>query len=77
MRLGLLLGLGLLGLTGCATTEWVNLNNPRAEYATDFNACEQKAYNDPRYQGGMKLIVEKSRDQCMAKLGWRLREKRD
>lgn len=78
MRLGsLLLCLGLLAAVGCETTEWVNTQNPRADYATDFNACEMKAYNDPKIQGGMKLHVQEFRDRCLGKLGWRLREKRD
>ena len=78
MRLGpLLLGLGLLVAVGCETTEWVNVNNPRADYVADYNACEQKAYNDPKVQGGMKVFIQEYRDRCMAKLGWRLREKRD
>jgi hypothetical protein len=77
MRLtGILFGLGLL-MTACSTAEWVNVNNPRAAYMSDYNKCEMQAYNDPKFQGGMKLHVDEFRDRCLAKLGWRLREKRD
>lgn len=67
----------LLLAVGCSSAEWVNVNNPKADYATDFNKCEMEAYNNPKFQGGMKLYVQEYRDRCMAKLGWRLREKRD
>lgn len=67
----------LVSAVGCASTEWVNVNNPRADYAADFNKCETQSYNDPKFQGGMKLYVQEARDRCLAKLGWRLREKRD
>lgn len=67
----------LLLAAGCSSAEWVNVNNPRADYATDFNKCEMEAYNNPKFQGGMKLYVQEYRDRCLAKLGWRLREKRD
>jgi outer membrane biogenesis lipoprotein LolB len=78
MRLSsILISLGALFATACSSAEWVNLNNSRADYATDFNKCEMQAYNDPKFQGGMKIYVEEYRDRCMAKLGWRLREKRD
>jgi hypothetical protein len=75
--LGAVLCLGALFAFGCSSAEWVNVNNPRADYASDFNKCEMQAYNDPKFQGGMKIYVEEYRDRCMAKLGWRLREKRD
>jgi len=71
-----LLCLGLLFATACASAEWVNINNPRADYAADYNRCESQAYNDPKFQGGMKLHVQEFTDRCLAKLGWRLREKR-
>lgn len=69
--------LGLLFISGCSSTEWVNINNPRSDYVTDYNKCEMQAYNDPKFQGGMKLHIDEFRDRCLAKLGWRLREKRD
>ena len=70
------MSLGLLLAAGCASTEWVNVNNPKADFAADYNRCESQAYNDPKFQGGMKLHVQEFTDRCMAKLGWRLREKR-
>jgi hypothetical protein len=69
--------LGLLFAAGCSSTEWVNVNDPRADYARDFNQCETQAYTDPKFQGGMKLMIQEFRDRCLAKRGWRLREKRD
>jgi hypothetical protein len=36
-----------------------------------------EAYNNPKFQGGMKLYVQEDRDRYLAKLGWRLREKRN
>lgn len=69
--------LGALFTAGCSSTEWVNVNNPKADYASDYNKCEQQAYNDPKFQGGMKLHVQEFTERCVAKLGWRLREKRD
>jgi hypothetical protein len=69
--------LGLLFAAGCSSTEWVNVNNPRADFAMDYNKCETQAYNDPKFQGGMKLILQEYIDRCMNKIGWRLREKRD
>lgn len=71
------LSLGLLLASACSSAEWVNVNDPRADYVSDFNKCEMQAYNDPKFQGGMKVYVQEYRDRCMAKLGWRLREKRD
>jgi hypothetical protein len=68
---------GMLLAAGCASAEWVNVNDPRADYATDYNKCEMEAYNNPKFQGGMKLYVQEYRDRCLAKLGWRLREKRN
>jgi len=76
-RIALCLGLGLTFAVGCSSVEWVNVNNPKADYASDYNKCEMQAYNDPKFQGGMKFHVDEFRDRCLAKLGWRLREKRE
>lgn len=76
MRYVLVASVSLLVLAGCSTTEWVNLNNPQAEYGQDYNQCETAGYQNPKVQGGMKLILQQSIDRCMAKKGWILREKR-
>ena len=68
---------GVLFATGCSSVEWVNINDPKGDFAADYNKCEMQAYNDPKFQGGMKIHVDEFRDRCLAKLGWRLREKRD
>jgi hypothetical protein len=68
--------LGVLLTAACSSAEWVNVSNPRADYTADYNKCESQAYNDPKFQGGMKLHVQEFTDRCLAKLGWRLREKR-
>ena len=64
-------------LVACSTTEWVNMNDPKADYATDYRKCEEEGYSNPKFQGGMKLIVQEHIDRCLKKLGWRLRQKRD
>ena len=73
----IVLCLGLTLAAGCSSAEWVNVNNPRSDFAADYNKCETQAYNDPKFQGGMKLILQEYIDRCMNKMGWRLREKRD
>lgn len=78
MRLSrVVLCLGLTLAAGCSSAEWVNVNNPRSDFAADYNKCETEAYNDPKFQGGMKLILQEYIDRCMNRIGWRLREKRD
>jgi hypothetical protein len=74
VRIGIL-GVLLLAV-GCATTEWVNPGQPKANFNIDYNACEQAAYNDPKNQSGSKLYVQRAIDQCIARKGWELREKR-
>ena len=76
MRLALICATSLL-LTACANTEWVNVSNPRAEYVTDYNACQREAYDNPRFQAGSKMFLDESIDRCLKKQGWRLREKRN
>ena len=73
----IVLCLGLTLAAGCSSAEWVNVNNPRSDFAADYNKCETQAYNDPKFQGGMKLILQEYIDRCMNKIGWRLREKRE
>ncbi len=78
MRLSLVvLCLGLTLAAGCSSTEWVNVNDSRADYATDYRKCEEEGYNNPKFQGGMKLILQEHIDRCLKKAGWRLREKRE
>ena len=66
---------GLL-IAGCATSEWVNPNKPKDAFAADYTECESQAYQNPKLQGGMKMILQQSIDRCLAKKGWVLREKR-
>ncbi len=64
-------------LTACSTVEWVNMNDPKADYAADHRKCEEDGLTNPKFQGGMKMILEEHIDRCMKKAGWRLRQKRD
>ena len=68
---------GCFLLIACSSTEWVNMNDPKADYAADHRKCEEEGYNNPKFQGGMKMILDETIDRCMKKLGWRLRQKRD
>jgi hypothetical protein len=78
MRLSrVVLCLGLTFAAGCSSVEWVNVNSSRADYAIDYRKCEEEGSNNPKFQGGMKLILQEHIDRCMKKIGWRLREKRD
>ena len=77
MRLRVMLVVASLFLAACATTEWVNVNDPKADYAGDYRKCEEEGYNNPKFQGGMKMILDEHIDRCLKKLGWRLRQKRD
>jgi len=69
--------LGMLFAAGCSSVEWVNVDRPKADYATDYRKCEEEGYNNPKFQGGMKLILQEHIDRCLNKNGWRLREKRE
>ena len=66
----------LLFLAGCETSEWVHATKPQENFASDWNACENQAYQDPKLQGGMKLHIQRHIERCLAKEGWVLREKR-
>jgi hypothetical protein len=66
-----------LFLVACSSTEWVNVNNPKADYASDYRKCEEEGYSNPKFQGGMKMILQEHIDRCLKKQGWRLRQKRD
>jgi hypothetical protein len=77
MRPAIMLAVAGLFLAACASTEWVNVNDPKADYAADYRKCEEEGYNNPKFQGGMKLILQEHIDQCLKKAGWRLRQKRD
>ena len=75
-RLGMGLGLGLL-LAACGTAEWVHPNKPTDTFAQDYNQCETQSLQDPKVQGGMKLLLQQAIEKCLAKKGWVLREKRE
>ena len=77
MRPTVILAVACLFLIACSTTEWVNMNDPKADYAADYRKCEEEGYSNPKFQGGMKLIMQEHIDRCLKKFGWRLRQKRD
>jgi len=77
MRPIVILAMACFFLTACSTTEWVNTNDPKADYAADYRKCEEEGYTNPKFQGGMKLILQEHVDRCLKKAGWRLRQKRD
>jgi outer membrane biogenesis lipoprotein LolB len=77
MRPVLVLAMTCFILAACSSTEWVNVNNPKADYASDYRKCEEEGYNNPKFQGGMKMILHEHIDRCLKKAGWRLRQKRD
>ena len=66
----------VLLVAGCGTAEWVHPNKPKGEFIHDYSQCETEAYQNPKAQGGMKLIIQQSIDRCLARKGWMLREKR-
>ena len=75
--LGCLVALvSVLLVTACSTAEWVHPNKPKDEFAQDYSRCENEAYQNPKAQGGMRLILQQSIERCLAKKGWVLREKR-
>ena len=67
----------MLLLSACSTSEWVHPNKPKEEYAHDYNRCDTETMQNPRLQGGTKLVVQQAIERCLAKKGWVLREKRD
>ena len=77
MRLLDLAGLaaGAFVLASCASTEWVNSNKGKDNYATDYNSCEMSVQQDPKIQAGAKALLMRAIDRCMAKEGWMLVEK--
>jgi len=66
---------GLL-FCACSTSEWVNTNNPNANYTLDYNNCEADMMNDPKLQQGNKYFVQQATERCMIKKGWVLREQK-
>ena len=66
----------VLGLSACASTEWVHPTKSADNFAVDYNTCEQAAYQDPKNQAGTKLYIQRAIDRCIAQKGWELREKR-
>lgn len=72
----LLAPVAVLLVAGCGTAEWVHPNKPKDEFSHDYNKCETEAYENPKMQGGMKMILQQSIERCLAKKGWVLRQKR-
>lgn len=66
----------LFVIAACSTTEWVNTQNPKANYTLDHNECENKAVQNPKTQVGSKLLIEREIDRCLMKKGWVQREQR-
>lgn len=75
-RLVTVAALELSMLIGCSTTEWVHPNKPKGAFAMDYNTCENAAYQDPKQQGGMKMIIQQNVERCLIREGWVLRETR-
>lgn len=71
------MGASLLLLTACSSTEWVNVDDSKADFGTHYRKCEEEGQNNPKFQAGMKLVLQEHIDRCMKRLGWRLREKQD
>ncbi len=63
-------------LAACSTAEWVNTQNPKANFAQDYNACENQIYQNPKTQTGNKFLLQKEIDRCIEKKGWVQRERR-
>jgi hypothetical protein len=64
----------VLMLAACGTTSWVHPNKPKEAFAQDYNACENQAMQDPKQQGGSKLLLQQAIERCLAKKGWVLPE---
>jgi hypothetical protein len=64
-------------MTGCGGAEWVHPNKPKDAFAVDYNRCDNQSMQDPKLQGGTKLVQQQAIERCLAKTGWVLREKRD
>jgi hypothetical protein len=59
-------------LSACGTAEWKHPNKPKEMYAQDYNRCERESIQNPRYQGGTKLVLQQAIERCLEKQGWRL-----
>ena len=68
------ISLSLLLLATCSTAEWVNTNNPTANYTLDYNTCEMDMTKDPKLQQGNRYFIQQATERCMLKKGWVLRE---
>ena len=66
--------LSLLLLAACGTAEWVNTNNPTANYTLDYNTCEMDMTKDPKLQQGNRYFIQQATERCMLKKGWMLKE---
>lgn len=65
----LVASVSVLLVTACSTAEWVHPNKPKDEFAQDYNRCENEAYQNPKAQGGMRLILQQSIERCLTKKG--------
>jgi hypothetical protein len=61
-------------LSACGTAEWKHPNKPKEMYAQDYNRCERESIQNPRYQGGTKLVLQQAIERCLEKQGWRLQD---
>ncbi|HJU04548.1 MAG TPA: hypothetical protein VJ692_05300 [Nitrospiraceae bacterium] len=64
----------VLTLAACGGVQWVHPTKPQDAFAQDYNACENQAMLNPRYQGGTKLVVQQATERCLEKKGWVLPE---
>jgi hypothetical protein len=71
-RIGIVIG---VLLAGCSNMEWVHPNKPPGQFTIDHSQCETQSMQDPKVQQGSKLFLEQAIDDCLARMGWRLREK--
>ncbi len=76
MSVRIMLGGFLFVMAACSTTDWVNTQNPKANYTLDYNECESTAIQNPKSQVGNKLLVQREIDRCLMKKGWVQREQR-
>jgi hypothetical protein len=74
MSVRIMLGVFLFVMAACSTTDWVNTQNPKANYTLDYNECESQASQNPKTQVGSKLMIAREVDRCLMKKGWVQRE---
>ncbi|MBI3603617.1 MAG: hypothetical protein HY205_04130 [Nitrospirae bacterium] len=64
---------GLL-LAACGSAAWMHPTKQPDEYLTDYKACEEAIYKDPKLQQGNQLLFHQALDRCVAKKGWVLKD---